>query len=53
MRKPKAKTKRVFRAPAPKKAPQVHQPEKGKGSYRRRARTEKREQDPPWNQSGS
>ena len=47
MRKPKPKRKPVFKAPAPKKAPQIHQPEKGKGSFRRRARTPRREQDAP------
>jgi hypothetical protein len=42
MRKPRRK-KRIPRAPAPRKAPQVHRPARGKGSFRRRARTPRRE----------
>jgi hypothetical protein len=41
-------TKRLPKAPAPKKAPQVHRPAKGKGSFRRRARTPRREKDAQW-----
>ena len=42
MRIPRRK-KLIPKAPAPRKAPQVHRPAKGKGSYRRKARTPRRE----------
>ncbi len=42
MRKPRPK-KLIFKAPAPRKGPQVHRPAKGKGSFRRKARTPRRE----------
>ncbi len=37
----KVQTKPIFRAPAPKKANQPHRPKRGKGSFRRKARTPK------------
>jgi hypothetical protein len=46
MRKRAKKT--IFKAPAPKKAGQVHRPVKGKGSFRRRARTRRREKEGAW-----
>ena len=39
----KGQTKRVFRAPAPRKANQPHKPKRGKGSFTRKARTPRRE----------
>jgi len=45
MRRPKRKP--IFKAPAPKKAPQIHRPAKGKGSFRRRPRTARRDRDAP------
>jgi len=39
----KVTAKPIFRAPAPKKANQPHKPTRGKGSFRRKPRTPKRE----------
>jgi stalled ribosome alternative rescue factor ArfA len=39
----KLQPKPIFRAPSPKKANQPHKPKRGKGSFQRKARTQKRD----------
>jgi hypothetical protein len=42
-----ARKKLIFKAPAPRKGPQVHRPAKGKGSFRRKARRRREGRRPP------